>query len=809
MDPRQALDRIKQGVARLRQGLAARSALDKLRKTGVRLVPEVETMKAAADAENFFVDDAFSGSRLFAPRVVLVVDPGEADDAVAGIFHTFIEHGLITSKDAILVAGESGIVDYQRTEAFVAITFEAAMALNEKKDRNQVKQILKGAGSPLDLDTLLAGIEHAVAQNLMLLVLRSGNTERYPLVFPSHFLYRLYPELEGVGVPIEFDDDIPASRAATGIVRAQIARGAYWSDASPDLGALAEYFNLTAKRVDERFAPAIMQSASLGRVYQILGVADYLIGNLPALLQENGVPYMVIAPRQLPQKSATGFHVQTHAAVNEGVPAALAPPAEEEAAEPTLTALEPLSEDAPSTEEFAVAAATRAGDKGAPVAPAPQAAETSVPNWERKDDKGKGGLKFKRVRLPGSEGEASPPPPPPVQAVAPPPPPPPLIHSLPGPAPTGPELRMKRLSETAIDEPPPPPMIEEPQPPPPPPRIETEVVRAPPPPPPPPPPPKSEPAVVRMPPPPPPKPEPVVVRATAPPPSAEPGPVSEVTLLDEVVHESRRGVVRAATDEALRRAVVVRLGPGEEAISSAGFKELEARARLLEKARGAGVPAVLALTRTREGAPGLAMPRYRGDDLLLARTNAADALTAPFVSFAASEWMRVADALLRVLARLHGAGVVHAGVHPARVLWGEEDGLILLGWGLAGEAGATLDGRFEHDRYDAEGKPGEPVRSGDAAGRPGTAGFSAPEWLAGGATEYAPTLDVHAAAATLWFLWTGRAPGEAGEGPLPPPAIAAVLKRAMDADPKRRPQDARRLARLLTQQGAGLGAAAE
>ncbi len=851
MDPNAVLHRLRQGMARLREGPPKRSSLDKLRMRGVRWIPEVDGIKTAAEGAGFHIDDAFSGSRMFTPRVVLIIDTGEQDDAVVGLLHALIEQGLTSANDVLLVAGERGVVDYKRTEAFVAITFDAAMALNEKRDRAQVKEILRSAQSSLDEDKLLAGIELAVGQNLMLLVLRAGDEERYPLVAPGHFLYRLYPELESAGIPIEFDDDVPAVREALDRAKQEIARGAFWTDTNADADALAEYFALVVRRVDEHFAPTILQSASAGRVYQILGLSDFLAGNLTTALQDNGVPSLVLAPRTLPDHPTNGFHVTVHACANEGLAAteSVPEPTAADAEEPTLSALEPLVEGAPSTEEFADDPARVDPPAAAPEAPAAQPPVSAAPptsTWG-KEPAPKGGLKFKRVKVPGAPDapppppplrpEPAPPPPPIIEAPAPPPPPPP-VFSLPPPPPsaTSDKRDATRVDEggppTYRPETPLPPVKPEPPPArPAPPKPDPSPPRAAPPPPPtprpaPPPPVKAEPPPTPRPappppvkaePPPPPSPAkvepprtvPAAQAEPAPPPRAEPraapqpaartevGPSSEtgggMSFLDEMIYESARGYVRAAQDESLRRPIAVRLcaaGTGK-----AGRDSLVARAHLLERARGPGVPVVLGMPHSADGEVGLAMPRFRGDSLWRIRKRAKDALQAPFVQFSARPFRRAAESLLFAIARAHAAGVVHGGINPARILWGGEDGLTLLGWGCAGESGAPM--RIDRSLYPETAPEGEPVLI-NPAGWPGAVGFTAPEWLAGSRAKFAPTADVYAAAATLWFLWTGSLPGTDGEEP--PPGLAQVLRRALDMDAANRPADGGRLFRQVIAQ---------
>ena len=146
----------------------------------------------------------------------------------------------------------------------------------------------------------------------------------------------------------------------------------------------------------------------------------------------------------------------------------------------------------------------------------------------------------------------------------------------------------------------------------------------------------------------------------------------------------------------------------------------------------------------------------------------------------------VAADVARALAHAHAAGVLHRDLKPANVFLVEGGPAKVLDFGLARAFG-------------------RPAPSGS-----GTPGYMAPEQRAGGAED--ERTDVFAMGLLLHEMLGGtRSPaGEpaALDGPGVPPALAALVARAADPSPARRPESARAFLEALAAVAAGWAAAA-
>jgi hypothetical protein len=134
------------------------------------------------------------------------------------------------------------------------------------------------------------------------------------------------------------------------------------------------------------------------------------------------------------------------------------------------------------------------------------------------------------------------------------------------------------------------------------------------------------------------------------------------------------------------------------------------------------------------------------------------------------EVVTVLTPLAGALADLHERGVVHGDVSAANVLFLADGRPVLADLGTAGLLGL------------------------DAVAH-GTPGFADPALAAGAAVS--PAGDVHALGALGWFALTGQVPEPAGSrpplipvAPATPPALASLVERALDPEPRRRPSAA-------------------
>jgi eukaryotic-like serine/threonine-protein kinase len=152
--------------------------------------------------------------------------------------------------------------------------------------------------------------------------------------------------------------------------------------------------------------------------------------------------------------------------------------------------------------------------------------------------------------------------------------------------------------------------------------------------------------------------------------------------------------------------------------------------------------------------------------------------------FEPEEAVAIAATVADALAVAHDAGIVHRDIKPANILVEDSGAVHLVDFGIAtlgaaDEAGLTV--------------PGTMI---------GTVRYSAPERLAG--AESTPRSDVWGLGAVLFEMLVGHPAVAVGEpqagtdaepGPVPetaalPPALAAVVRRAMAPDPNERYADA-------------------
>ena len=264
--------------------------------------------------------------------------------------------------------------------------------------------------------------------------------------------------------------------------------------------------------------------------------------------------------------------------------------------------------------------------------------------------------------------------------------------------------------------------------------------------------------------------------------------VGRYRVLGEVARGGA-GVVLRAEDPEGRRVALKLLLAGRLA-SAAQRGRFQAEARALRQVCHPGVVA-LRDAGEHEGAPYLALEWVEGETLAERVTRQGPLRLSEAVELVAS----LADAL----AHCHGQGVLHRDLKPDNVLVRADSGQpCLTDFGLArlilpgAEAGLTATGCWL-----------------------GTPGWWPPEQARGQLDRIGPASDVYGLGALLFGLLTGHVPQEgqdlqeqlrALDRPPTPPSrhrrdlpgwVDALVVRAMDPDPARRPRDAAAFAALL------------
>jgi len=259
---------------------------------------------------------------------------------------------------------------------------------------------------------------------------------------------------------------------------------------------------------------------------------------------------------------------------------------------------------------------------------------------------------------------------------------------------------------------------------------------------------------------------------------------ADALVLEAELGHGGMGRVFRARDEKLGRAVAVKVLRPESAANPDFRARFAREARTLARLEHPGIVAVHDFGTTPDGDGYLVMQLVSGGSI-------ADRLPLPV-----ADAMAIAIDVCGALAYAHGRGIVHRDIKPENVLMGDDGRARLSDFGIARLVDPTPD--------DA------PLT------RPslvlGTPGYMAPEARAGARPD--PRMDVYAVGALLEHMLTGRHPSDRGHAdggppaatngtPPVPPAIAAVIARAMVVDPARRIADAtmlgEELAALATQ----------
>jgi tetratricopeptide (TPR) repeat protein len=274
--------------------------------------------------------------------------------------------------------------------------------------------------------------------------------------------------------------------------------------------------------------------------------------------------------------------------------------------------------------------------------------------------------------------------------------------------------------------------------------------------------------------------------------------------------EGGMGVVYRARDRVLGREVALKLVHPERAADSS------ARQRFLREARAAAVlahPGIAAVYEAGEAEAGEAgeaggpAALFIAEELVQGETLAERVRRGPV---GIEDVLRLGAQMADALGEAHARGIVHRDVKPANLMVTPEGRLKVLDFGLA--------------RWHAVG--GEPLATAaETLSRTapglivGTPAYMAPEQIAGEAVD--ARADVYSAGCVLYEMLSGRPPftGSSSaevlrksltETPRPveqlrpdaPPALAAVVARALSRDPAARPADGHALSAALRGEGA-------
>ncbi len=257
--------------------------------------------------------------------------------------------------------------------------------------------------------------------------------------------------------------------------------------------------------------------------------------------------------------------------------------------------------------------------------------------------------------------------------------------------------------------------------------------------------------------------------------------------LGKLLGEGAMGIVREAEQRSLVRTVAVKTLKNEVTSDGAAALRLLREAWITGRLEHPSVVPIYDLGVDEKGKPLIVMRRVEGASWELLRQDA-DAVRSRFGAEDLLEWnLRIFLQVTQAISRAHAQGVVHRDLKPDNVMIGSYGEVYLVDWGIAVSLHDDHTGRLPLAR--------------DATEAAGTPCYMAPEMLGGPEPRITERTDVYLLGAVLHELITGYPPHDGASfeemvgsitassfefGPEVAPELAAICKRAMQANPERR-----------------------